>query len=166
MKISKKTNEVRTVLLWGPCGALTFLVASMFSRNKGINHIRKQAGVLWHLQGLILVILNVNAIFIELPTRDPHDRPLLFVWPLFLTTVQIILRSFLWLFRVKHLLPSTGMLVHQGSWEAEQLWTQLLSESPLALPSFVSDEYMLFRRHYPKHFSHTKLSEHHSNAVG
>lgn len=57
------------------------------------------------------------------------------------------------------------MLVHQGSWEAEQLWTQLLSGSPLALPGSVSDEYTLFRRHYPKHFSHTKLSEHHSKML-
>lgn len=83
----------------------------------------------------------------------------------FLTTVQIVLHSSLRLFWVKHPLPNTGMLVHQGSWEAEQLWTQLLSGSPLALPGSVSDEYTLFRRHYPKHFSHTKLSEHHSKML-
>jgi hypothetical protein len=58
------------------------------------------------------------------------------------------------------------MLVHQASCEAEQLWTQLVSGSLLALASSVSDEYMVFQEAFPQYFSHTNLSENHSNAVG
>jgi hypothetical protein len=63
-------------------------------------------------------------------------------------------------------LPHPGMLRHHGGWEAEQLRTQLVPGSPAALSSSVSDEQILFRRHYLELCSYTKSSEQHSAAAG
>lgn len=139
IRVPKRLDGARATPFWGGIQCFDVFSSQWFLQKQGYCSSKKAGYLFW-------VLASCSSY--DKPFSPYLDSPTC----AFLLSAHIpALRSH-WLFwirgNVEQSLPQTRMLVHQGSWEAEQLRTQLVLGSPFSSVQLCFCWVVLFRRHH------------------